>query len=58
MAGSLNGMPDRSRHLVSHLFVDGSRDKAIIHSLPDVDSPFDFSHVESPTPIEEFTVAN
>jgi hypothetical protein len=58
MTGSLNWMPYRSRHSVSHLFVDGSRYKSIIHSLPHVDSPFDSCHVESPTPIEEFTVAN
>ena len=51
-------MPYRSRHSVSNHFVDGSRYKSIIQSLPHVDSPFDCCHVESPTPIEEFTVAN
>ena len=58
MTGSLNWMPYRSRHSVSHRFIDGSRYKPIIHSLPHVDSPFDCSHVESPTPIEQFSVAN
>src|SRR5262245_48123794 len=58
MTGPLNGMPYRSRHSVSHRFVDRSRYQSIIHSLPHVDSPFDCSHVESPTPIEEFSVAN
>jgi hypothetical protein len=51
MTGSLDWMPYRSRHSVSHLFVDGSRDQSIIHPLPHVDSPFDFRHVESPTPM-------
>ena len=58
MTGPLNGMPYRSRHSVSHRLVDGSRYKSIIHSLPHVDSPFDCSHVESPVPIEKFTVEN
>ena len=58
MTGSLNWMPYRSRHSVSHVLVDGSRHKEIIQSLPHVDSPFDSCHVESPTPIEEFGVAN
>src|SRR5262245_31330417 len=58
MTGSLNWMPDRSRHSVRHRFVDGGRYESIVHSLPHVDSPFDCCHVESPTPIEELTVAN
>jgi hypothetical protein len=58
MTGSLNWMPDRARHLVSHLFVDVSRDKSIIHPLPHMDSPFNCSHIEIPTSIEELTVAN
>src|SRR5262245_33649276 len=58
MTGSLDWVPYRSRHSVSHLFVDGSRHEPIIQSLPHVDLPLDRSHVESPAPIEELTVAN
>src|SRR5882757_8390259 len=58
MTSSLDGMPYRSRHSASHRLVDGSRDKPIIRSLPYVDWPLDFRHVEGPAPIEELTVAN
>ncbi|MCI0736191.1 MAG: hypothetical protein L0Y50_07960 [Beijerinckiaceae bacterium] len=58
MTGSLDWMPYRSGHSVSHSLVDGSRYKPIIHSLPHVNAPFDCCHVESPTPVEEFSVAH
>jgi hypothetical protein len=58
MTGTLNRMPYRSRHSVGHLLVDGIRHESIVQSLPHVDWPFDLRHVESPTPIEEFSVAD
>src|SRR6476660_5752417 len=58
MTGSLNWMPYRTGHSVGHRLVDGIRYKSIVESLPHVDSPFDCCHVESPTPVEEFSVAN
>src|SRR5258707_2660535 len=58
MTGSLDWMPYRTGHSVGHRFVDGIRYKPIIESLPHVDSPLDCCHVESPTPVEEFSVAN
>ena len=58
MAGSLDGMPYRSRHSVGHRLVDGFRDKPIIQTLPHVDPTFDRCNVERPTPVEELTIAN
>jgi hypothetical protein len=58
MAGALNRMPHHSGHLVCHRFVDGVRYESIILSLPHVDSSFDGGLVESPTPIEEFSVTD
>src|SRR5258708_40057391 len=58
MTGSLDWMPYRRGHSVGHRFVDGIGYKPIVESLPHVDSLFDCCHVESPTPVEEFSVAN
>ena len=58
MTGSLNWMPHRTGHSVSHRFVDGIRDKPIVESLPHVDPPLDCGHVESPSPVEKFSVAD
>ena len=38
--------------------VDGIRYKSIIQTLPHVDPTADRCNVESPVPIEEFTIAN
>jgi hypothetical protein len=58
MTGSLNRMPYRSWHSVGHRLVDGIRYESIVQSLPHVDWPLDLRHVESPTPVEEFSVAD
>ena len=58
MTGALNGMPYRSWHSVGHRLVDGIRYESIVESLPHVDWPFDLRHVESPTPIEEFSITD
>jgi hypothetical protein len=46
VTGSLNRMPHCSRHLVSHLFVDGGRNKSMIQPFPYVNARFDCSHIE------------
>src|SRR4029077_13623284 len=51
-------MPYRCWHSVSDGLVDGIRYKSVIESLPHMDSTFDGRDVESPAPIEEFSVAN
>src|SRR5215475_4230908 len=58
MTGSPDRMPYRSRHSVSHRLVDEIRYQSVIHSLPHVDSTFDFRRVESPPPVEELSIAN
>ena len=58
MTGSLDWMPYRSRHSVGHRLVDGIRYKSIIQTLPHVDPTADRCNVESPVPVEEFTIAN
>ena len=58
MTGSLNRMPYRSWHSVGYCLIDGIRYESIVQPLPHVDRPFDIRHVESPTPIEEFSVAD
>src|SRR5262245_13142677 len=58
MTGSLDGMPYRSWHSISHRLVDGRRDESIIQPLPHVHPPLDCSHVERPIPIEQLAVAN
>src|SRR6185436_14497409 len=51
-------MPYRSRHSLGHRLVDRIRYQSIVESLPYVDSPVERRDVESPTPIEEFSVAH
>src|SRR6185295_11640474 len=51
-------MPYRPGHSVSHRLVDRIRDKPVLQSLPHMDSPVNRRDIESPTPIEEFSVAN
>ncbi len=58
MAGTLDGMPHRAGHCVGHGLVDRVRDEKIVQSLPQVDRPLYLLHVESPTPVEEFSVAD
>src|SRR5688500_13216327 len=58
MTGAFNRMPDRSRHSIRHLFVDGRIHEPVIHPLPNVDSPLDLCHIESPTSVEKLTIAN
>ena len=58
MAGSLNGVPCRSRHPVRYLVVDGNRHKQVIRALPHMHSPLDCRHVEGPASIKKFGILN
>jgi hypothetical protein len=58
MTRSLDRVPYRSWHSVRHRLVDGVRHESIVKPLPHVNWAFDLRHVESPTPIEEFSIAD
>src|SRR4029078_2752537 len=53
-----DGSPYRAGTSVSHRLVYRIRDKPCAQSLPHMDSPVDRGDAESPTPIEELSVAN
>ncbi len=56
--GAVDGMPDRTGHRVGDGLVDGIRNQLVVQSLPHVDRSLDLCDVESPLPIEQFSVAD